>query len=48
MEKEIVITITKKNSNDLIARVFNDESGCLKAIVDDDYVVEIEEKTHPA
>lgn len=38
-KEELIITVTKKESDEIIARVFRDVTGQLKGIVDDDYEV---------
>ena len=38
-QDELIITVTKKESDEIVARIFRDENGQLKGIVDDDYEV---------
>ena len=41
-QDELIITVTRKESNEIVARVFSDETGQLKGIVDDDYEISFE------
>jgi hypothetical protein len=43
MEEKLIITVTKKGSDEIVVRIFTDDDGELKAIVDDEYDVTIKD-----